>query len=93
MSINEFSHRVKASLFQFLLVQFYHVNSSNVDPDHRALVPECGQSEPMKARISNAEQSQHHYPWIISVILLDYRHSPATNKPPFLCGGSIITET
>ena len=94
----ELFYLVKEFIVPFFLVQIHLIDTSNVDPDHQAMAPECGQTHPrMKrsasTRISNAEQSQYHYPWIISVLRFDERPPPATRKSPSLCGGSIITET
>ena len=94
----ELFYLVKEFIVLFLLVQINLIDTFNVDPDHQAMAPECGQTHPrMKrstsTRISNAEQSQYHYPWIISVLRFDESPPLATRKSPSLCGGSIITET
>ena len=94
----ELFYLVKEFIVPFLLVQIHLIDTSNVDSDHQAMAPECGQIHPRKkrstsTRISNAEQSQYHYPWVISVLRIDERPPPAIRKSPSLCGGSIITET
>ena len=69
-----------------------------IDPDHLKSNPECGhipkippkpneKSCPV-SRISNAAQSDRHYPWVIRV----WRNSPP-KVLFFECGGAIITQT
>ena len=67
--------------------------SVEIDKDHLLKNPECGhlpdesQTPSASSRISNAEESKRHYPWVIYVrrvnSVLD-RHEH--------CGGSIITQ-
>ena len=67
--------------------------SVDIDKDHLSSNPECGYVPetpnrlPLSSRISNAEESDIHYPWVILV----ERQNAAI--PTWKCGGSIITQT
>ena len=69
--------------------------SVEIDPDHKLTNPECGHvpdkstsGSKSSSRISNAAESDRHYPWVISV---DRNHPPKTGISS--CGGAIITKT
>ena len=68
--------------------------SVKIDQDHLRKNPECGfVSETLEARssssrISNAEESDKHYPWMIFVV----RRNSAVPGFQGSCGGAIITQ-
>ena len=68
--------------------------SVKTDKDHLLKNPECGllpeesQTASASSRISNADETDKHYPWVISVL----RRNSAMPDIGY-CGGSIITQT
>jgi len=72
--------------------------SVKIDEDHLRTNPECGllpedkQSASASSRISNAEETDKHYPWVISVLRRNsVLHAHVQNGVRY-CGGSIITQ-
>ena len=67
-------------------------DSIDIDEDHLRVVPECGYmpEKPASSRISNAEESDQHYPWMILVIR---RNEHVLLGDRLYCGGTIITKT
>ena len=69
-----------------------------IDKDHLQKNPECGylpeKPENLRAssRISNAEESDRHYPWVISVTRLN-PFLPVLPGATTRCAGAIITQT
>ena len=61
-----------------------------IDPDHLRIEPECGKIPAIgSSRISNAEESDRHYPW---VVLVSRENDFMEIKKGWICGGSIITK-
>ena len=64
--------------------------SVEIDEDHLRTNPECGllsEESQTLSRISNADETDKHYPWVISV----RRRNSYMPKGGADCGGSIIT--
>lgn len=58
-----------------------------IDKDHLRLEPECGKLPAVgSGRISNAKESDRHYPWVVKV----ERKNDFTEMKETTCGGSII---
>ena len=68
--------------------------SVKTDKDHLRKNPECGilpeksQTASASSRISNADETDKHYPWVISVL----RRNSELQGHIGYCGGSIITQ-
>ena len=70
-------------IIQILGVYYTDANLPKVDKDHNKKYPKCGEYEKTSSssgRISNAQESEEIYPWVIRVI----------NRRG-TCGGVIIT--
>ena len=73
-------------------------SSIDIDDDHKQSNPECGYlpEEPKDqsacSRISNAEETNMHYPWVISVTRQHLYDTTDTMSDTRRCGGSIITK-
>ena len=65
----------------------------DIDADHLTREPACGKV-PSKAssRISNAIESEQHYPWVVFVVRLNDNHNLPSEKM-LNCGGTIITKS
>ena len=60
-----------------------------IDTDHLNQEPDCGKLPTIgSSRISNAQDSEQHYPWVVEV----HRTNEHLEKKGMLCGGSIITK-
>ena len=73
-------------------------SSVQIDAQHLQKNPECGKvpkkqtNPPVTSRISNAEETNMHYPWVISVRRQNYYDIDAMTNPK-RCSGSIITQS
>ena len=69
-----------------------------IDAQHLQKNPECGKisttqtNSPVSSRISNAEETNMHYPWVISVTRQHLYDTTDTMSDTRRCGGSIITK-
>ena len=72
--------------------------SVEIDKDHLRKNPECGllpeksQTASASSRISNADKTDKHYPWVISVLRRNSVIHTHIQSGDRYCGGSIITQ-
>ena len=77
-------------IFIFKSVSVVHCDGKIViDIDHLNQEPDCGKLPTIaSSRISNAQDSEQHYPWVVQVD----RSNEHLEGKGMLCGGSIITK-
>lgn len=62
-----------------------------IDKDHLKIVPDCGKlPSKSSSRISNAQESDQQFPWVVFVSRTSYALDP--NGKNNFCGGAIITK-